>query len=101
MPGSQAVRHPDSESGHRRLKIMFYTYILENIKGRLYIGYANNVNIRLTKHNAGGVVSTRNKGPWKLIFAKEFNTKKEAYTYESYLKSLKNPKYIREKIIAR
>ena len=78
---------------------MFYTYILENPKKRLYIGHTNNTAHRLMQHNTGAVKSTKGKGPWTIVFTKKFNSKRGAQTYEKYLKSLKSQKYIREKII--
>ncbi|MDE2312098.1 MAG: GIY-YIG nuclease family protein [Patescibacteria group bacterium] len=54
---------------------------------------------RVWQHNSGVIISTKGKGPWRIIFKKEFFNKSEAYEYERYLKSLKSSKYIRECII--
>ena len=78
---------------------MYFTYVLENEAGRLYIGQTSTKEGRLFRHNSNMVISTRNKGPWKMIFNKEFATRKEAVDYELYLKSLKSPKYIKSIII--
>jgi len=78
---------------------MLYIYILENPVGRLYIGQTDDPVERVARHNRGGEKFTTNKGPWKLIFTKEFLTREEAIKYEKYLKSLKSSKYIRERII--
>lgn len=78
---------------------MYYTYILENPKGKIYIGYTGNINHRLMQHNTGGITFTRNKGPWTMVYTKEFDLKADAEKYEKYLKSLKNSKYIKAKII--
>ena len=77
----------------------FFTYILEDQKGNLYIGQTANLEIRLKWHNMGNSKYTKNKGPWKLIFSKKWATRTEASKFEIYLKSLKNPKYIRKQII--
>jgi predicted GIY-YIG superfamily endonuclease len=50
---------------------------------------------RMTEHNSGHTTSTRNKGPWKLIFKREFKCKKESIEFENKLKKLKNKLYIR------
>jgi putative endonuclease len=76
-----------------------YTYVLKNQKGSLYIGQTNNLQERIERHNKNRVVSTKRKGPWKIVWQKAFNTKGEAMKFENYLKSLKNKKYL-EKIIA-
>jgi putative endonuclease len=78
---------------------MFYTYILENLNHKLYIGQTGDMAHRLIQHNTGAVKSTRNKGPWVILFKKEFGTKQETGRYEKYLKSLKSPGYIKDKII--
>lgn len=74
-----------------------YTYILESeSSGRWYYGYSSNLEIRLAQYNNGQNKSTKNKGPWKLIFAKGFDSKLEANRFELHLKKLKNKTYIRK-----
>ncbi len=68
----------------------FYVYMLKctskNIK-KTYVGYTNNTEIRLKKHNAGnGARSTRGL-KWKLIYKKKFDSKSEAMSYEFKLKN--------------
>ncbi|MAJ86036.1 MAG: excinuclease ABC subunit C [Candidatus Pelagibacter sp.] len=51
-----------------------------------YVGYTNNLNNRLKKHNTGkGAKSTRGL-QWFYIFSKKFKTKKDAMKYEYFLK---------------
>ena len=79
--------------------IMYYTYILiSESTGKLYIGQTNNVQARVLRHNNSKNISTKNRGPWKLLFSKEFVTRAEAMKFEKHLKSLKNKQYILEKI---
>ena len=78
---------------------MYYTYILENNSGRLYIGQTNNLEDRLKRHNENRSAYTKSKGLWKLIYKKQFDSRAEAMQFEKYLKSLKNPKYIKSTII--
>ncbi len=74
---------------------MFYVYILKSLKdNRRYIGYTNNILIRLQFHNQGLNPSTRNRRPLKLICFKKFDVKSEAMYYERYLKSLKGGKQL-------
>ncbi|MEQ8363246.1 MAG: GIY-YIG nuclease family protein, partial [Cyclobacteriaceae bacterium] len=49
----------------------------------------------LNAHNKGLNKSTAGRGPWKFIFLREFNNKKETLEFESHLKKLKNKKYIK------
>jgi len=75
---------------------MFYTYIIESeVYGFWYHGHSENLETRLIDHNTGRNRSTRNKGPWKLIFKRAFMTKIEANRFELRLKKLKNKEYIK------
>ena len=54
-----------------------------------YVGYTNNLENRLKKHNEGkGAKSTRGK-KWILIYSKKFKNKKDAMKYEYFLKNNK------------
>ena len=46
-------------------------YVLQNPKGSFYIGFSENVQLRVEQHNAGMSRSTFNKGPWSLVWASE------------------------------
>ena len=75
----------------------FCCYILESeTSGRLYIGQTNDLNDRVRRHNAGMNISTRNRGPWKLLFAKQFISRAEAVSCEKKLKSMKNSTKVKE-----
>ena len=55
---------------------MFIVYILKSKQsGNYYIGHTSDIINRLEQHNAGKGKSTRNKGPWKLVYKEEFETK--------------------------
>jgi putative endonuclease len=74
---------------------MYYTYILKSEKtDRLYIGHTENLERRLREHNSNQTKSIKNRGPWNLIFKKEFLTRSDAMKFELKLKSVKNKKYL-------
>ena len=76
---------------------MFYTYVLESEKSLLwYYGHCSDLIQRVKDHNMGQTSSTRNRGPWKLIFVREFDSKLEANRFELKLKKLKNKAYIKK-----
>ena len=78
---------------------MYYTYILQSeTTGKLYIGQTNHLETRITRHNSNKNFTTKNKGPWILLYSKEFKTRGEAMKHEKELKSLKNKEYILNKI---
>jgi putative endonuclease len=69
---------------------MYYVYILKSIIfNHHYIGYTNNLDKRLTEHNAGKVKSTKKYLPWEIIYTEVFNSKPEAYKRELKIKSYK------------
>jgi putative endonuclease len=78
---------------------MFYTYVLISESTRkLYIGQTNNLDGRINRHNRDKNFTTKNKGPWKLLFHREFNTRSEAMIYEKKLKLYKSKEYLIDKI---
>ncbi len=73
--------------------------MLSETTKKLYIGQTNNLIKRIERHNNGKNFSTKNRGPWKVVFSKEFDSRNEAMKFEKYLKSLKNQQYIFENYI--
>ncbi|MFH1360916.1 MAG: GIY-YIG nuclease family protein [Candidatus Omnitrophota bacterium] len=50
-----------------------YVYIIRSKKiGRLYIGTAKNVSVRLQQHNRGENESTKAYRPWELVRKEEY-----------------------------
>ena len=74
---------------------MFYLYILQSEKDNsFYIGYSQNVEQRLEKHNSSKSGYTSTKKPWKIVYTETFETKTEAIKRESEIKRMKSRKYI-------
>ena len=74
---------------------MYYIYLLESEKdGRYYIGQTSNLEERIVYHNSNRSKYTKNKGPWKLMGYKTFQTRSEAMKEEKILKGMKNRDYI-------
>ena len=68
----------------------YYTYVLLQKSGTYYYGYTSDIDRRISQHQKGEVLTTKNKFK-KVLYVKVFETKTEAIKYEKYLKSLKNP----------
>ena len=68
---------------------MYFVYILRSIhySDQAYVGFTENVDARVKKHNEGGNVSTVRYRPWKLAFYCAFEDKSRALAFEVYLKS--------------
>jgi len=77
---------------------MYFVYVLKSAKGKHYIGSTKDLERRLSEHSCNNVSSTKNKGPFKLIYKEEFFTVTEARKREIQLKSYKNPAYLRRKL---
>tara|TARA_B110000971_G_C19851795_1_gene427476 strand:- start:560 stop:796 length:237 start_codon:yes stop_codon:yes gene_type:complete len=59
---------------------------IEGFKKKTYVGYTNDINKRLIKHNLGkGAKSTRGY-QWKIIYKKSFKLKSKALSFEYKLK---------------
>ena len=72
-------------------RMEFYTYILQSEKdGSFYIGYSQDVEERLKKHNSANTGYSSRKKPWKLVYFESFPTKSEAISRELFLKRQKN-----------
>ena len=70
---------------------MFYTYILQSQKDQsFYIGYSDNPEKRLTKHNSAKKGYTATRQPWDIVYTESFDTKTEAIKRERFLKKQKN-----------
>jgi len=69
--------------------MVYYVYMLKCINKKInktYVGYTNNLDLRLDRHNSGkGAKSTRGF-KWKIIYKKKFNLKSDAMSYEYKLK---------------
>ena len=67
----------------------YFVYLIGNKKHNkltTYVGYTNNIKKRIILHNKGkGAKFTRGR-KWKLIYFEKFNTRKEAFLRECYIK---------------
>jgi putative endonuclease len=63
---------------------------------KTYVGYTNNIENRLEKHNNNKGAKSTKGYKWLLIYSKKFKTKNEAMSYEY---KLKNNRSLRKKIL--
>jgi len=61
-----------------------------------YVGYTNNIEKRLEKHNTNKGAKSTKGYKWLLIYSKKFKSKNEAMSYEY---KLKNDRSLRKKIL--
>ena len=53
---------------------------------KTYVGYTNNLNLRLSKHNSNKGAKSTKGYKWILIYSKKFKSKNLAMSYEYKLK---------------
>ena len=53
---------------------------------KTYVGYTNNLNLRLAKHNSNKGAKSTKGYKWILIYSKKFKSKNSAMSYEYKLK---------------
>ena len=67
----------------------YFVYILYSERSDLfYKGFTENYRRRLEEHNSGKGRYSDGKGPWTLVYLKEFCTKRDALIEERRLKRL-------------
>ncbi|MDD3498330.1 MAG: GIY-YIG nuclease family protein [Candidatus Moranbacteria bacterium] len=80
---------------------MYTTYVLENLSGKSYTGSTNNLRERLEMHNDLSSEkskfhrTTYKKGPWEVVFRKDFDTRRKALEFEKYLKTGKGREWLK------
>ena len=77
--------------------MFYYTYMIKSISPgtkKTYVGYTNNLELRLNKHNSNNGAKATKWYKWLLIYNKKFKTKNEAMSFEYKLK--KNMKLRKE-----
>ena len=68
----------------------FYVYMIKtlaNFKHKTYVGYTNNIKLRLSKHNSSKGAKATKGYKWEIIYKKKFTNKSKAMSYEYLLKN--------------
>ena len=77
----------------------YFTYMLKSITPgtkKTYVGYTDNIDKRLAKHNSNKGAKSTKGYKWLLIYDKKFKSKKEAMSFEY---KLKNNRILRREIL--
>ncbi|MBL0147140.1 MAG: GIY-YIG nuclease family protein [Chitinophagaceae bacterium] len=73
----------------------FFTYIIYSKDlNKYYVGYTENIEVRMKQHNTGISTFTAKATDWTLMFQEAFLTRQEAQHRESEIKKKKSRKYI-------
>lgn len=77
----------------------YYTYVLKSSKdGRFYIGWSEDLRLRVEQHNKGQVEATRERRPLELIYYEACLSREEAVKREKSLKTGFGRKYLKRRI---
>ena len=78
---------------------MYYTYIIQSMKDKgFYTGSTGDLRRRLKEHNTGKVLSTKNRGPFKLIYYEACLNEQDARAREKYLKTGMGKRYLKNRL---
>ncbi len=67
---------------------MYFVYVLVSDKtGRRYTGSCEDLDDRLTRHNAGRSKATKSGVPWRLVHTESFETRAAAVQRELFFKT--------------
>ncbi len=78
---------------------MFYTYVLHSMKDEdFYTGFIKNLKLRFEQQNKQLVESTKDKGPFKLIYYEACLDKEDATRREKYLKTFHGKMFLRRRL---
>ncbi len=78
---------------------MFYTYVLKSLKdNEIYIGFTEDLKVRLDQHNKGLVSATKSRIPFKLVYYEACLDKNKAVKREKSLKTGFGRKYLKDRI---
>jgi putative endonuclease len=74
----------------------YFVYILYSRQyHRTYTGQSNNLQNRLSYHNAGKVRSTKAYVPWEMIYSEECSSRAEAMKREKWFKNSRGRKLLK------
>ncbi len=77
---------------------MFYTYVLQNKRDDLYIGYTSNLKRRFLEHNQGLNLSTKKYRPWVIIYYECCLNENDAKRRENYLKTTQGGRLLKRRL---
>jgi len=78
---------------------MYYVYVIKSKKDKqFYTGFTRDLENRIREHNEGRVSSTKERGPFELIYYEACLNERDALAREKYLKSGMGKRYLRNRL---
>ena len=79
--------------------MFYYIYILQSKKDRKwYTGYTSDLRKRFNQHSSNEVYSTKNRGPFDLIYYEACLNSTDAKSREKFLKSGMGKRYLKNRL---
>ncbi|MDZ7786496.1 MAG: GIY-YIG nuclease family protein [Candidatus Saccharibacteria bacterium] len=76
-----------------------YVYVLKGTSsGKFYTGCTSDLRKRYNEHQSGLNKSTKNRGPYELIYYEACMDAKDAFTREKYLKTGMGKRYLKNRL---
>jgi putative endonuclease len=77
----------------------YYVYVIQSIKDKKwYTGFTYDLRKRFIEHNSNEVYSTKNRGPFELIYYEMCRNEQDARAREKYLKTGMGKRYLRNRL---
>ena len=78
---------------------MYYVYVIQSKKdNQFYTGFTRDLENRIREHNEGRVSSTKERGPFELIYYEACLNEQDALAREKYLKSGMGKRYLKNRL---
>jgi len=99
MPSSTTSNPALQPSCSNRANKYYIVYVLESLKdNKRYIGFTTNLQKRIREHNLGKSSSTKDRRPFKLIYAELCLNYKDARRREYYLKTTEGRRFLAKRL---
>jgi putative endonuclease len=76
---------------------MYYVYVLKSPK-QFYIGSTSDLKRRFNEHKSNLSKSTKNRGPWKIVYYEASQSMKDSLKREKYLKTAWGRRYLKTRL---
>jgi len=81
-------------------KDKYYVYIIRSLKdSKYYVGYTTDLDRRLSEHNKGKSIYTKDRGTWEIITYCMFTDQNKAKCFEKYLKTHSGKAFMHKRLI--
>ena len=78
---------------------MYYVYVIQSKRDKqFYTGFTRDLENRIREHNEGRVSSTKERGPFELIYYESCLNEQDALAREKYLKSGMGKRYLKNRL---